>query len=107
SEVEWRRGQHRLRYEEAFVLQTVLAQRRARVSEQGAVPRPLREGGIRAAFVDELPFTLTPGQREVIELLGAELGGTAPMQRLLQGEVGSGKTVAALLAMLQVIDAGG
>src|SRR5699024_3021297 len=69
--------------------------------------RPARAGGIREAFEARLPFTLTHGQQEVVAELSAELARPWPMQRLLQGEVGSGKTVVALLAMLQVVDAGG
>ncbi|MEE6272962.1 ATP-dependent DNA helicase RecG [Georgenia sp. MJ206] len=104
---DWRAGQHRLRYEEAFVLQAALAQRRAEAQAQPATARPGRPGGILDAFDARLPFTLTDGQREVGETLAAELARTWPMQRMLQGEVGSGKTVVALRAMLQVVDAGG
>ena len=107
SEEDWRRGRDRLRYEEAFVLQTALAVKRAEAEATAATARPAREGGIRAAFEARLPFTLTHGQQEVVAELSAELARPWPMQRLLQGEVGSGKTVVALLAMLQVVDAGG
>ncbi|MCM3659682.1 ATP-dependent DNA helicase RecG [Georgenia satyanarayanai] len=107
TEADWRRGRERLRYEEAFVLQTALAVRRAEAEATAATARPAREGGIREAFEARLPFTLTHGQQEVVAELSAELARPWPMQRLLQGEVGSGKTVVALLAMLQVVDAGG
>lgn len=107
SEDDWRRGQERLRYEEAFVLQTALAVRRAEAEATAATARPARAGGIREAFEARLPFTLTHGQQEVVAELSAELERPWSMQRLLQGEVGSGKTVVALLAMLQVVDAGG
>ena len=107
TEDDWRRGQHRFRFEEAFVLQTALAQRRVATGPDAAVARPLRDDGIRAAFLRRLPFDLTQGQHETLETIAAELATTRPMQRLLQGEVGSGKTVVALLAMLQVVDAGG
>ena len=107
TEADWRRGRERLRYEEAFVLQTALAVRRAETEATAATARPPREGGIRDAFTARLPFTLTEGQAAVVAEISGELARPWPMQRLLQGEVGSGKTVVALLAMLQVVDAGG
>ncbi|MFI2752557.1 ATP-dependent DNA helicase RecG [Cellulomonas sp. P22] len=107
DDTQWRRGQERLRFEEAFVLQAELARRRARTAHQEAVARPHVPGGLLDQFDERLPFTLTAGQREVGAQLAAELAGAHPMQRLLQGEVGSGKTVVALRAMLQVVDAGG
>ena len=107
DEAQWRRGRARLRYEEALVLQAELARRRARVALTEAVARPPRAGGLLNAFDARLPFTLTAGQRAVGEEIAAELAAARPMQRLLQGEVGSGKTVVALRAMLQVVDAGG
>jgi ATP-dependent DNA helicase RecG len=100
-------AQKRFRFEEALVLQLVLARRRAAHRAQGAQARPRRDDGILAAFDDRLPFELTGGQREVGDLIAAELGDHHPMNRLLQGEVGSGKTLVALRAMLQVVDAGG
>ncbi|MFC8191307.1 ATP-dependent DNA helicase RecG [Cellulomonas sp. NPDC057328] len=107
DEQEWRRGRDRLRYEEALVLQAELARRRERVAQEEAVARPRRAGGLLDAFDARLPFALTAGQRTVGEEIAAELAAPRPMQRLLQGEVGSGKTVVALRAMLQVVDAGG
>ncbi|MGH3475048.1 MAG: ATP-dependent DNA helicase RecG, partial [Aeromicrobium sp.] len=65
------------------------------------------EGGLRERFADRLPFVLTAGQKEIADVIGGDLARTHPMHRLLQGEVGSGKTVVALLAMLQVVDTGG
>ncbi|HRW18242.1 MAG TPA: ATP-dependent DNA helicase RecG [Dermatophilaceae bacterium] len=100
-------GMRRLRYDEAFVLQTILGQRRLATQALGGTPRPARAGGVLDAFDAWLPFELTAGQREVGALLADELAADRPMHRLLQGEVGSGKTVVALRAMLQVIDAGG
>ncbi len=97
----------RLRWEEAFVLQTVLAQRRATNRGLPATPRVARPDGLLAAFDARLPFQLTAGQQEIGRTLAAELALTHPMNRLLQGEVGSGKTVVALRAMLAVVDAGG
>jgi len=101
------RARHRLRYDEAFLLQTALARRRADLAAFDAQPRPAVEGGLVDAFDARLPFTLTAGQVAVAGEIGADLAAAAPMQRLLQGEVGSGKTVVALRAMLQVVDNGG
>ena len=84
-----------------------MAHRRADAARHGAVPRPPVRDGLLDAFDARLPFELTPGQREVSAEIMAELAEPHPMQRLLQGEVGSGKTVVALRAMLAVIDAGG
>lgn len=95
------------RMEEALVLQTALAQRRTLASAAQSRPRPSRSDGVLAAFDAALPFGLTAGQVEVGEVLAKELAREHPMQRLLQGEVGTGKTVVALRAMLQVVDAGG
>jgi ATP-dependent DNA helicase RecG len=102
-----REAQRRLRYEEAFVLQTALLRRRAAAAALVTTPRRGRPGGLLEAFDARLPFPLTTGQREVGEQLAAELAGTSPMHRLLQGEVGSGKTVVAVRAMLAVVDSGG
>ena len=102
-----RRGQDRLKYEEAFVLQAALLRRRAEAAGQEATARPRKRGGLLDDFDAQLPFTLTAGQRQVGGELAADLAKASPMQRLLQGEVGSGKTVVALRAMLQVVDAGG
>ncbi|TQM62541.1 ATP-dependent DNA helicase RecG [Humibacillus xanthopallidus] len=101
------RGLERLKYDEAFVLQTILAQRRKAAETELATPRHPRPGGLLADFDARLPFELTAGQREIGEVLTAELASDRPMHRLLQGEVGSGKTVVALRAMLAAIDAGG
>ncbi|MGL5911542.1 MAG: DEAD/DEAH box helicase, partial [Phycicoccus sp.] len=100
-------GRRRLRYEEALVLQVTLAQRRRAVAGQSTRSRAARPGGILDAFDTRLPFALTAGQREIGEQVAAELAAEVPMHRLLQGEVGSGKTVVALRAMLQAVDAGG
>ncbi|HWG93185.1 MAG TPA: ATP-dependent DNA helicase RecG [Mycobacteriales bacterium] len=101
------RARARLVWDEAFVLQVVLAQRRAALAATPATPRPPRAGGLVDAFDARLPFALTEGQRAVGEVLDAELARSSPMHRLLQGEVGSGKTLVALRAMLRVVDAGG
>ncbi len=107
DEQQWQDARHRLRYEEAFVLQTELARRRSRAAAVPATVRPRVAGGLLDAFDARLPFTLTDGQQAVGEQVSAELALAVPMQRLLQGEVGSGKTVVALRAMLQVVDSGG
>ena len=100
-------AQKRLKWDEALPLQAVLAQRRLAAAASPATARPARADGLLAAFDAMLPFALTAGQVSVGEILSEELGRTFPMHRLLQGEVGSGKTVCALRAMLQVVDAGG
>ncbi|MGZ4442509.1 MAG: ATP-dependent DNA helicase RecG [Nocardioidaceae bacterium] len=100
-------AEKRLRFEEAFVTQTVLAQRRAALRALDAQPRTGREGGLLDRFDGRLPFTLTAGQQQVSEDILADLAAGHPMHRLLQGEVGSGKTVVALRAMLRVVDSGG
>jgi ATP-dependent DNA helicase RecG len=107
DDTEKDRAVDRLRFEEAFVLQVELARRKARFAAQAAVARPARAGGLLDAFDARLPFELTRGQQEIGAQIAAELAAHSPMQRLLQGEVGSGKTVVAARAMLQVVDAGG
>ncbi|HEY5186948.1 MAG TPA: ATP-dependent DNA helicase RecG [Actinomycetes bacterium] len=100
-------ARRRLVYEEAFVLQTELARRRAATAALPAVARRRVAGGLVDAFDARLPFTLTDGQQAVAAQLERDLAMVHPMHRLLQGEVGSGKTVLALRAMLTVVDAGG
>jgi len=107
SDLDWQAARRRFAYEEAFLLQTALARRRAEIAAREATPRPGRPEGLLAALDAQLPFTLTEGQRQVSAQIAADLAGGSPMQRLLQGEVGSGKTVVALRAMAQVIDSGG
>jgi ATP-dependent DNA helicase RecG len=101
------RARDRLKWDEAFFLQAALAQRRLAAAAMPAMPRPRVAGGIADEFDARLPFTLTAGQVAVGETVATELACASPMHRLLQGEVGSGKTVIAVRAMLQVIDAGG
>ncbi|WP_205474261.1 ATP-dependent DNA helicase RecG [Nocardioides sp. SYSU D00038] len=101
------RARQRFRFEEALVTQLVLGRRRRAVRALGATPRDGGDGTLLAAFDARLPFTLTEGQRSVGETIEAELARDWPMQRLLQGEVGSGKTLVALRAMLRVVDSGG
>jgi ATP-dependent DNA helicase RecG len=107
DDADWRRARRRLKWDEAFVLQAALAQRRHAAAAMPATPRPPIPDGIAAAFDRRLPFRLTDGQRAAGETIAADLACAFPMHRLLQGEVGSGKTVIAVRAMLQVVDAGG
>ncbi len=104
---DYRKARRRLKWDEAFVLQAALAQRRHAAAALPATPRPLLSGGLAEAFDRRLPFSLTAGQCSAGETISADLACAFPMHRLLQGEVGSGKTVIAVRAMLQVIDAGG
>jgi ATP-dependent DNA helicase RecG len=101
------RARSRLKWDEAFVLQVTLAQRRHAVRERGGVPRGGAKGELLDRFDETLPFVLTGGQTEIGALLEAELAQPHPMHRLLQGEVGSGKTLVALRAMLRIVDSGG
>ncbi|HEY3610042.1 MAG TPA: ATP-dependent DNA helicase RecG [Pseudonocardiaceae bacterium] len=100
------RAQHRLKWDEALAVQLVLAQRRQSAGHRPAPACPPVDGGLLDLFDAKLPFTLTAGQEEVGAAITADLSGVHPMNRLLQGEVGSGKTLVALRAMLQVVDAG-
>lgn len=97
---------YRLRFDEAIALQLLLGARRRFAARDPAPPSPRRGDGVRAALSSRLPFDLTGGQRTVLDQISGDLTAVEPMNRLLQGEVGSGKTVVALLAMLQVVDAG-
>ncbi len=100
-------AKRRLKWDEAFAVQLTLVQRKVRAASWPAIPRPRRDDGLLAAFDARLPYELTAGQRDVGEEIAADLSRPHPMHRLLQGEVGSGKTLCALRAMLQVVDAGG
>ncbi|MEU9023198.1 ATP-dependent DNA helicase RecG [Actinomadura sp. NPDC048394] len=104
---ELTRARNRLKWDEAFVVQVALAQRRLAAAALPAKPRPPSFGGALAEFDARLPFELTKGQREVGDEIAADLALEHPMHRLLQGDVGAGKTVVALRAMLQVVDGGG
>ena len=104
STKEFHRAIATLRYEEAFVCQTALLQARAHAGHASAEPCP--DVTLRDAMIASLPFNLTGGQREVIDSIAADISRDHPMQRLLQGEVGSGKTVVALAAMLQAVGSG-
>ena len=96
-----------LRMHEALTLQTALLQQRDAVRSLAATPRPAAAGGLLERFDRSLPYTLTPDQESVGEQVARDLVGAWPMNRLVQGEVGSGKTLVALRAMLQVAESGG
>ena len=104
---ELERAIERLKWDEALVLQLLLAKQRKELESAPAVPREVKPNGLLAAFDSQLPFKLTAGQQEVTRVIEQELANGHPMHRLLQGEVGSGKTVVALRAMLTVVDSGG
>ena len=106
TDAERRRARHRLAFDEAVGLQCALVRRRRGELAESGPPARRRTDGLMDALLRQLPFQLTAGQREVLAELSAELTATRPMNRLLQGEVGSGKTIVALLAMTQMIDAG-
>ena len=118
STVRFKEAIETLRYEEAFVSQTSLLKARQHAHKSSAHPCLLggdNETGaasttdvtnLRDRFIASLPFELTAGQHQVVEDIAADLARDWPMQRLLQGEVGSGKTVVALAAMLQAVGAG-
>jgi ATP-dependent DNA helicase RecG len=107
DEADETESRKRLKWDEAFALQVALAQRRRAAADYSAIPRPPVDGGLLAAFDAALPFELTVGQQLAGATIADELTRDHPMNRLLQGEVGSGKTVIAVRAMLQVIDAAG
>ena len=112
------KGIETLRYEEAFVCQTALLRARDSAHKAPAHPCPLEpleignvgesqaQTGLRDRFLASLPFALTHGQRQVVDDIARDMSGERPMRRLLQGEVGSGKTVVALAAMMQTVGAG-
>ncbi|MCA1984465.1 ATP-dependent DNA helicase RecG [Nocardioides nematodiphilus] len=100
-------AQRRFRFAEAVTLQLVLGRRRRALQAQGAQARTGGAGDLLERFDATLPFTLTAGQRQVGEEIERDLAQPRPMNRLLQGEVGSGKTLVALRAMLKVVDSGG
>jgi len=100
-------ARERLTFDEAFLLQLLLVKRRAAARALIATARPIRTGGLLDAFDESLPFKLTGGQLAVAKEIEEDLAAGHPMHRLLQGEVGSGKTIVALRAMLAVVDSGG
>ena len=107
TEDTWRAAQAQMRYREAFVLQSALARLHSARAAHRTQARPPIKDGLADRLLEALPYELTEGQRKVGEEISADLASESPMNRLLQGDVGSGKTVVALRAMLQVADAGG
>ncbi|KUN17414.1 ATP-dependent DNA helicase RecG [Streptomyces antibioticus] len=107
TKADYLQARDRLKWDEAFVLQVALARRRHADAQLPAVARRPKPDGLLSAFDDRLPFTLTEGQQKVSKEIFDDLATEHPMHRLLQGEVGSGKTMVALRAMLATVDAGG
>src|SRR5690606_30983648 len=102
---DWATARETLRFQEAFVLQAALLQQRQKLRSVAASPR--EPGPILAGFDETLPFTLTGDQQTVGGAIADDLRAAVPMNRLIQGEVGSGKTLVALRAMLAVAESGG
>ncbi|MDO5746420.1 MAG: ATP-dependent DNA helicase RecG [Actinomycetaceae bacterium] len=103
---DWQKARKRFQYEEALVLQTYLAQARARARNHPAPICDVTQGQWRKTLLDSLPFHLTTDQSNAVEHLEQAMSCPQPMNVLLQGDVGSGKTIVAVLAMLQAVDAG-
>ncbi len=104
SVADFKRAIETMRYEEAFVCQCALLMARGRAATSHAYA--CTDVQLRDGYIERLPFALTNGQREVIDAIGTDMSRAHPMQRLLQGEVGSGKTVVAVAAMLQAVGSG-
>ena len=100
-------SRERLTFDEAFLLQSLLVMRRIELKKLNSTSRKRISGGLLDAFDATLPFELTAGQVAVCKEIESDLSQPHPMHRLLQGEVGSGKTVVAVRAMLAVVDSGG
>ncbi len=100
------RAADRLTFDEAVGLQWALVARRYGELSESGPPAPRRDDGLMATLLRQLPFELTDGQRHILDVLSTELARSRPMNRMLQGEVGSGKTIVSVLAMLQMVDAG-
>lgn len=103
---EAQRARERLTFDEALSMQIFLIQRKNEIKRERTKVRE-RRTGILEKFDARLPFELTPGQRRVSAQIEGDLFSSSPMFRLLQGDVGSGKTIVALRAMLAIIDSGG
>ncbi|MEJ3404191.1 ATP-dependent DNA helicase RecG [Rathayibacter sp. YIM 133350] len=107
TDADWKRARETLKFGEAFVLQAALVQERARRRTLVGEPRIPRAGGLLERFDARLPFALTGDQVRTGAEIAADLAASSPMNRLVQGEVGSGKTLVALRAMLAVAESGG
>jgi ATP-dependent DNA helicase RecG len=106
TEADQYAAKNRLVWDEAMGVQLALALRRQQAVQRPAAASPHVPGGLLEAFDARLPYTLTNGQRAIGGEIAADLASEAPMNRLVQGDVGAGKTVVALRAMLQVVDNG-
>ncbi|MBF4576877.1 ATP-dependent DNA helicase RecG [Frondihabitans sp. VKM Ac-2883] len=104
---DWKAARETLKFDEAFVLQSALLQQRAEVRQSPATSRTPKAGGLLDVFDRALPFDLTGDQSLVGSEIARDLEADVPMNRLVQGEVGSGKTLVALRAMLAVAESGG
>ncbi|MEY3722649.1 MAG: hypothetical protein RLZZ35_519 [Actinomycetota bacterium] len=101
-------ARERLTFDEALTMQLFLLSRKNEIKKQRTKLRKrVNKEGILAKFDSRLPFELTAGQKRVSAQIEGDLYGSSPMFRLLQGDVGSGKTIVALRAMLAIIDSGG
>ncbi len=107
TDSDWKHARDTLRFHEAFVLQAALLERRREAKTRRSVARESTPGGFLDRFDDALPFSLTNDQNRVGREISADLAQRAPMNRLVHGEVGSGKTYVALRAMVAVADSGG
>jgi ATP-dependent DNA helicase RecG len=105
KDADWQAARRTLRFQEAFVLQTALLAQRVALRQRPAIPR--LPGRLATDFDAAMPFQLTDDQRLVGDEIARDLAADTPMNRLVQGEVGSGKTLVALRAMLAVADTGG
>jgi len=105
-EIEAGAARERFIFEELFLFQVALAARRKGLDGQKKAHRYLPEGRLTAAFLNSLPYRLTGGQREVWREISRDMDSPAPMRRLLQGDVGSGKTVISVLALLKAVESG-
>jgi ATP-dependent DNA helicase RecG len=100
-------ARRRLVYDELLTLQVGLQQRRRRLeTEEVGLVQPATDGGLAAALLDKLPFAPTDAQRRAFSEIGHDLGQARPMHRLLQGDVGAGKTLVAAWVMLTAVDHG-
>ncbi|QDZ42513.1 ATP-dependent DNA helicase RecG [Corynebacterium sp. sy039] len=96
----------RMKYNEALELSLIMALRKHEAHTRRAALMPVHQQGYRQKILDNLPYPLTAGQEKTLEEIAADLAHDTPMMRLLQGEVGSGKTIVSILVMLQALDSG-